>query len=71
MKKRIKVLRGHTAKARFMSEVKFAVDEIERDNTIPSPYVSSPTDVVHFWIEKGVNVIVREVRHARYEVFAV
>jgi hypothetical protein len=67
--KRIKVLTGYAAHARWMSEVgEEMVGEIPRQN-VPSPYAYSPTHTVWNW--NGKNVIVVETQHRRYEVFEV
>jgi len=67
--KRVRVLSGYAAHARFQSEL--ALDflgEIPRE-AIPSPYAFSPVHVVYSWL--GKPVIIVETRHRRYEVFEV
>lgn len=65
---RIKTITSHAGYARWLAEVREEpVREIPRIKEIPSPYASSPTDTVLRWGTK--DVVVREVRHKRYEVF--
>jgi len=67
MLKRIKVINGYTADARFFAETGKHVGYIPR--TIGSPYAYSPTHIVYDW--KGKPCIHVEVKHRRYEVFEV
>lgn len=74
--KRLKVVTGHAAHARFLAELEsdgdgmyLALGTIPRHPEIPSPYAYSPTHQVYDW--NGTLVIVVETRHARYEVFKV
>jgi hypothetical protein len=67
---RIKVVTGYAAHARFLAEVsEEPIGTIDRRPEIPSPYAFSPDHPVWNW--NGVQVIVVETRHRRYEVFKV
>jgi hypothetical protein len=69
--RRVKVLTGYAAHARFLAET----TDMERAYVVPtcpdvpSPYAFSATKSVMAW--KGYAVVVYETRHRRYEVFAV
>lgn len=68
--KRLKVLRGYAAHARFNVEIdETPIGSIPRVKDIPSPYTFSPTDIVWTW--KGTRIIIRETRHRCYEVFEI
>ncbi len=68
--KRIKVVTGYAAHARFMAElVEEPIGEIPRDPAIPSPFAYSPVHVV--WQRGEQRVVIVETRHARHEVFEV
>jgi hypothetical protein len=68
--KRVKVLTGYAAHARFNAELSEApLGVIPRHAEIPSPYAYSPTHYVYDW--QGTPVIIAETAHRRYEVFCV
>ena len=68
MAKRIKVINGYAAHARYLSTVgDEPVSWIAR-TTIPSPYAYSPTHAL-FQTDSGQQIFVVETRHRRYEVF--
>lgn len=70
--KRLRVLTGYAAHARFNAEIAesdFYAYEIARIPSIPSPYAYSPTHTVSLW--RGVPIIIVETKHRRYEVFDV
>lgn len=67
--KRIKVITGYTADARFWAQTGKKLGYISRQNTITSPYSYSPTHTVFEY--KGTPIIHVETSHCRYEVFAV
>ena len=67
---RIKVVTGHTAFSRFLSEVSDdPIGCIPRQPDIPSPYAYSPTHYVYSW--NGRQIITVETRHMRHEVYEV
>ena len=67
--KRIKVIIGYAASARFHANVsETPIGYIPRQ-PIPSPYSYGPSHVVWNWT--GRPIIIVETRHRRYEVFAV
>jgi len=67
---RIKVVTGYAAYARFLAEVsEDPIGTIDRRSEIPSPYAFSQDHPVWDW--NGVQIIVVETRHRRYEVFRV
>lgn len=65
----IKTMRSHAAYGRFLSEHPEVGYVARHHISAPSPYRSSPTDVV--MKHKGKNVVVREVAHRKYEVHEV
>lgn len=68
---RVQVIKSHSGVARFIAECSpdFA-GHIPRQLDIPSPYAYSPEWPV--WDHEQLGpVVVREVSHRRYEVFAV
>ena len=66
--KRIKVLIGYSAHARFCALLADEwIGEIRR--TIGQPYVSSPSHAVYSL--EGRPVVIAETKHRRYEVFEV
>ncbi len=68
--RRVKVVTGHTALSRFMSEFSDEpIGYIPRQSQIPSPHSFSPVEVVYDW--GGRSVFVHEVRHMRYEVYEI
>lgn len=68
--KRVRVLTGYSAHARFLAETSEGyLGEIPREAQIPNPYAYSPTHVVLAW--GAVPVIIVETKHRRYEVFEV
>lgn len=68
--KPIKTINSHVGKARFMAEIThFGIGYITRVQGVPSPYASSPTDIVHEW--NGKRVFMRETKHKYYQVFEV
>ena len=68
--KRVKVLPGYAAHARFLADVsEDPIGSIPRQAQIPSPYAYSPTHTVWSW--DGRPIIIVETRHRRYEVFTV
>ena len=69
MMRRIAVISGYAANARWWAEAGETVGYIPRQADIPSPYCYEPTDIVLMW--RGRRVIHRETRHRRYEVFEV
>lgn len=65
---RIKTIRSYSDLHRWLSELsQRPIGYLPRQTQIPSPYASSPTDVVWNW--NGRRVIYREVSHRRFEVF--
>jgi hypothetical protein len=68
--KRLKILTGSTAIARFLAEcAEGFIGEIPRQPQIPSPYRFSPTHCVYSWNSRPVIVV--ETSHRRFGVFAV
>lgn len=66
----LKTINSHAGKYRWLAELdEMPVGYIPRVMAIPSPYASSPTDIVWKW--NGRNVISRETRHKYYQVFEV
>jgi hypothetical protein len=75
--RRIRVLRGHTEHARFNALLRGPVGEIPARADIPSPWSYSaewPVFALALRVgawPAGTHVLIRETRHARYEVFEV
>ncbi len=67
--KRIKVIIGYAANARFHVNVSAKPIGYIARQPIPSPYCCGPSHVVWDWT--GRPIIIVETRHRRYEVFAV
>ena len=67
--KRLKVVTGYAAQARFYRDVGKQLGYIPRQKQIPSPYCYSPTHLVYLW--KGKAIIIVETRHRRNEIFEV
>ena len=66
--KRIRVLTGYTALARFRAGIPDDSKIIEVPRIpVHTPYAYSPTSLVEFW--NGQPVVICETRHIRYEVF--
>jgi len=72
--KRIRVLNGYTAKARYYNDQKlrYSAGYISRFDCehIGTPYFSSPSIGVAT-IKSGLRVIIMETKHRRFEVFCV
>jgi hypothetical protein len=71
--RRIKVLRGYAANARYRAQEKvkhYGYVPRRLCAHIPSPFFYSPTREVST-IRSGLRVIIVETSHARYEVFCV
>jgi hypothetical protein len=73
---KLKTITSHVGYGRFLAELPadaegwlIPVGYLPRVKSIPSPYASSPVDIVYAW--NGTNIITREVKHKVYEVFAV
>jgi len=70
MAKRLKVINGYAAHARYLSTVgDEPVSWIAR-TAIPSPYAYSPTHAI-FQTDSGQHIFIVETQHRRYEVFTV
>ena len=67
--KRIKVINGYAASARFHANVSEQPLGYIARQPIQSPYCSGPSHVVWDWA--GQSIIIVETKHRRYEVFAV
>ena len=67
--KRIKVINGYAASARFHANVSEQPLGYIAHQPIESPYSYSPSHVVLNW--GGKPIIIVETKHRRYEVFAV
>jgi hypothetical protein len=67
--KRVKVIMGYAADARFFAEASEIVGYIPKHPEIPSPYCYSPSHTVYS--DRGKLVIHVETKHRRYEVFEV
>lgn len=68
--KLLKTINSHVGYGQFLSSLpEDPAGWIPRVKVIPSPYASSPTDVVYIW--NGKKVIVRETSHKKYQVFEV
>jgi hypothetical protein len=66
----LKTINSHAGYYRFLAELPYGpAGYITRVQGVPSPYASSPTDVVYDW--KGKRVFMRETRHKYYQVFEV
>lgn len=65
----LKTVRSHAGIGRVRAEFSKPIGFIPRVKSIPSPYASSPTDVVYEW--KKTKVIVRETSHKVYQLFEV
>lgn len=69
--RRVRVLNGYTAHARFLQEVSATPSgQIPRNQSIPSPYAYSPVHELFRW-KDGRQVFIVETKHRRYEVFEV
>jgi len=68
--KALKTINSHAGYYRHLADVDpTPVGYTARHTDVPSPYASSPTDVVHKW--NGKNVFHRETSHKHYQVFEV
>lgn len=67
--KRVKVIVGYAANARFYAEASDVVGYIPKHPEIPSPYCYSPAHAVYGY--RGRKVIHVETKHRRYELFEV
>jgi hypothetical protein len=67
--KALKTINSHVGQSRHRSELGEPVGYTARHTNVPSPYASSPTDIIHNW--KGKNVFTRETAHKHYQTFEV
>ena len=67
--KALKTINSHVGYGRHLGELGPVVGYTARHTNIPSPYASSPTDLIHHW--NGKHVFTRETAHKHYQTFEV
>ena len=67
--KRVRVLNGYAAHARFLAETNDAAPLRWIKRALDGPYASGPTHGVYDW--GGRPVIIVETKHRRYEVYEI
>ncbi len=68
--RRVKRINSHVGLFRFYRELSpRPIMEIERVESIPSPYAYSPTHLVYLWPAMKIPIFIVETSHKRYDVF--